>query len=351
MAAVEPAARRAQRARVHRLEHGVAARGDALEALRPLLRGRTPREEDDAGAPLLGHDLEHPLREALPALALVRVRLVRLHGQARVEEEDAAVRPRGQQAAVLGRRVERGVVLLQRLAPGVSLACKQGSENPGANAYLVDIQERRRRGRRRAHGKAHAVRLVEVMIRVLADDDDLDGGEGRVAAPGIDVVERGEDLFAGGGLGPEEALELEEGRMGEVGGEVGQPGVVQGLDLELQQRLLLVRQRREPLLLVEFGGFARGGRGAGRGGIGLCRGGRLAYLTRALVLLFHYMACGVDTIKCLCHGNNRKQKQDPTYLLSIWNRLRRAKERSDGGILRLLRWVFGQVRRLTLYCC
>jgi hypothetical protein len=55
------------------------------------------------------------LCELLPAFACVGVRGVRLHRQACVEEQDAAVRPWCEEPAVLGRRSEGRVVPFEAL--------------------------------------------------------------------------------------------------------------------------------------------------------------------------------------------------------------------------------------------
>lgn len=94
------------------------------------------------------------------------VRLVCPDGETGIQEQDAAIGPRCEKPAVVGWGRECGVVLLQ------------GD---------VDILERRGRGRRGADGEAEAVGLVEVVIGVLAEDDGLDGVEGRVARPGMAV--------------------------------------------------------------------------------------------------------------------------------------------------------------------
>lgn len=127
-----------------------------------LPRGRAPGQEHDALRAPLADDLEHLGREALPALVLVAVRLVGAHRQHGVEQQDAAVGPGRQQAAPVRRRREGRVVDLQG---------------------LVDVDQGRRRGRRRAHGEREAVGLVQVVVGVLAEDDDFDGVEGGVPGP------------------------------------------------------------------------------------------------------------------------------------------------------------------------
>lgn len=100
---------------MHRLQDGMAARGDPLQPHRPVLRRFAPSQEHDAVAPLFGDDLENAFREAFPALLLVRVRLVRLNGEAGIEKEDTAVGPGSEEAAVFGGRLEGGVVIFEGL--------------------------------------------------------------------------------------------------------------------------------------------------------------------------------------------------------------------------------------------
>ena len=114
--------------------------------------------------------------------------------------------------------------------------------------------------------------LVVVVVGVLAEDDGLDGCEGRAARPAVDVSGRGKDLGACGGFAGEEALEIEEGGGGEFGGEGAEPGRVEGVDFELQELVLFGGQFREPGGFVEFGEGGVGGviaLGGGCGGTGL----------------------------------------------------------------------------------
>ena len=144
---------------MHALQDAVQVLVDAADA---LLGRRAPRHEHDALDTLLVDDLDDALGEALPAAARVAVGLVRLHRQAGVEQQHAAVGPGRQQAAVARRRLEGRVVALDG---------------------RVDVLERRRGRRGRAHREAEPVRLVVVVVGVLAKDDDLDGVERRVAGP------------------------------------------------------------------------------------------------------------------------------------------------------------------------
>ena len=90
----------------------------------------------------------------------VAIRLVCAYCKTGVQEQHAAIGPRCQETAILGWRREGRVILLQ------------GN---------VDVLERRGRGGRRADGEAETMRLVQVVIGVLADDDGFDGVEGCMA--------------------------------------------------------------------------------------------------------------------------------------------------------------------------
>lgn len=159
VSAVEEAPRRTQRAGVHALENEMLLGVNLDDA---LAGGRAPRHVDDAARALLRDEVNDLLREALPAAVRVRVGLVRADRQAGVEHEHAAVRPRGQQAAVLGRRAEARVVL------------------PEGNVHVLERRGGRGRG---ADGEGEAVGLVVVVVGVLADDDDFDVVEGGMTGP------------------------------------------------------------------------------------------------------------------------------------------------------------------------
>lgn len=84
------------------------------------------------------------------------------HRKARIEQQDAAVGPRGKETAVVGWGFERGVVLLEG---------------------LVHVLEGRRRAGGWADGEAEAVGLVDVVVGVLAQDDGFHCVEGGMARP------------------------------------------------------------------------------------------------------------------------------------------------------------------------
>lgn len=107
-----------------------------------------------------------------------------------------------------------------------------------------------------------------------------------MSGPGVDVLEGREDFLALLGFAFQEALEVEKVWACDLIGEVGQPGVVESVDLELEQVLLLGGELGEPGVFVERFRRGRGGRGV-RGGLGIdglgrakegCNGGVLGLL-------------------------------------------------------------------------
>lgn len=126
---------------------------DLIHFGHPLRRRRTPGQKDDPFHPLLGHDVDNPLGELLPATFGMTGGLVCTHGQACVQHQHAAVRPGREQASPVRRWFEARVVLLQR-----------------------DINVLQRRGRltRGPHGEAEPMRLADVVVWVLAENYDLD---------------------------------------------------------------------------------------------------------------------------------------------------------------------------------
>jgi hypothetical protein len=95
---------------MHALQHTMLL---AVHLADPLPSGRAPGQEHHAPAPLRRHGVDDLLREALPAVVRVRVRLVGADRQAGVEQEDAAVGPGGEEAASVRGRGEVGVVVLE----------------------------------------------------------------------------------------------------------------------------------------------------------------------------------------------------------------------------------------------
>lgn len=152
---------RAQRARMGALQNQVLAAVDALDS---LLSRLAPSQEDNTSRALRSDGIDDFLRELLPAFSSVRVGLVCAHSQAGVEKEHATLSPGSEQATVLRRRREGGVILFKA---------------------LVDVLKRGRGGCRWPNGEAEAVGLVQVVVGILADDDCFDTGKGRVSGPCI----------------------------------------------------------------------------------------------------------------------------------------------------------------------
>lgn len=71
--------------------------------------------------------------------------------------------------------------------------------------------------------------------------------------PGVDIFERGEDGLALLFLLLQEALQVQELGSEDLVLEMGQPALVEGVDFELQEVSLLIRQLGDPFLLVELG--------------------------------------------------------------------------------------------------
>lgn len=128
----------------------------------PLPGRIPPRQKHDPARARFRHGVDHLLREFLPAVVCVAVGFGRLDCQAGVEHEHAAVRPGGEQAAVLRRGLEVWIVVFQR---------------------DVHVFQRGWGSRWGAHGEGEPVRLVDAVVGVLADYDGFDGVEGGVLGP------------------------------------------------------------------------------------------------------------------------------------------------------------------------
>lgn len=61
----------------------------------PLLRRLPPRQENHPFRPRLHNRIDHFLREPLPSLARMAIRLMRPHSQTRIEKQDTAICPWG----------------------------------------------------------------------------------------------------------------------------------------------------------------------------------------------------------------------------------------------------------------
>lgn len=86
----------------------------------------------------------------------MRESLVSADGQTCVEHEYAALGPWCEQTTFVRRRLEAGVVLLES---------------------DVHVSEGRRGDGRTSNGEGKAVGLIDVVVRVLTEDDDFDIGE------------------------------------------------------------------------------------------------------------------------------------------------------------------------------
>ena len=115
-----------------------------------LFRARVPAPEDenDVFAPV-ADELYNAVGEPRPAAILVRVGAVRPHGECRIQKEHALLCP-------------------FRQIP----AARDGTADVGVQ-FLEDIDERGRRLRSFAHGKAQSVRLSLVVIGVLSEQHDF----------------------------------------------------------------------------------------------------------------------------------------------------------------------------------
>lgn len=100
----------AERAGMRALQHQMLA---AVNTLHPRLGRLAPGQEHYTLCALCGHSIDDFLCELLPAFVGVRVCIVSAHSQACVEEQDAAVGPGREEAAVLGRWCEGWVVPLE----------------------------------------------------------------------------------------------------------------------------------------------------------------------------------------------------------------------------------------------
>ena len=216
------------------LQHQMPAPVDFSAA---FLRRLAPGEEHDSAGPFGVDDVDDLLRQALPAFVAVAVGVVSADGEAGVEEEDAAVGPGGEQAAVLGWWAEVWVVLLER---------------------GVHVLERWWSWGRRPDREAQSMRLVVVVVGVLAQNDGLHFIEWRVARPAVDVCRGREDLLARFNFRLEEALEIEEFLGHDFILQRSKPALAHGVDFEGEKPLLLGGEFGDPCFLVEFRGLCVG---------------------------------------------------------------------------------------------
>lgn len=122
---------------------------------------RAPHQKDNPPGPLFGHDVDDLLGEFLPPLFRVAVGLLGAHGQHRVEQQDALLGPRHEQAAVVRRRLEVRVILRER----DEHVLQRGRRDPSAN------------------GKTKPVGLVDVDVGILPDDNRFHRIKRRVFRP------------------------------------------------------------------------------------------------------------------------------------------------------------------------
>lgn len=106
-----------------------------------------PSQEHHTSRPTLRHNINDLLSKAFPSFTRMAVCFVCPYRKACIQQQDATVRPWGQQSSVLRRRLEVGVVLLECFV------------------YILKGGWGRRRC---THGEAQAVGLVDVVIGVLA---------------------------------------------------------------------------------------------------------------------------------------------------------------------------------------
>lgn len=112
----------------------------------PLPSRRSPRHKHHAAGAACSYEIDHALRETLPAAVGVAVGLVGADGQAGVEHQHAVFGPGGEEAAAVRGRSEGGVVVLEG---------------------FVHVFEGGRGWGRGAHGEGEAVGLVVVVVGVL----------------------------------------------------------------------------------------------------------------------------------------------------------------------------------------
>jgi hypothetical protein len=153
------ASRRAERTWMYALENEMFVRWDALG---PVLCRCAPGEKDDTSGAYFRHGVNYLLREQLPALAGMRVRIPFSDSEAGVQKQNTTVCPWCEETTLVWRGFVVWVVDLER--------------------FIYILEGWRSRGRW-ADREAKPVCLVRTVVRVLASDDHLDGIQWCVSRP------------------------------------------------------------------------------------------------------------------------------------------------------------------------
>jgi hypothetical protein len=117
-----------------------------------LASWRAPGEKDNTLGSLSSHEINDLLREGFPAPISVRIGLVSTHSQTGIEEEHTTISPWSKQSAPVGRWCEVGIIV---------------------GDGFIDILKRRRCNGRWTDGEGEAVCLIDIMVRILTNDDGL----------------------------------------------------------------------------------------------------------------------------------------------------------------------------------
>ena len=128
--------------------------------LGPVLSRRSPSQKDNTISSHFDNSINDLLHQSLPALARMGIRLASTDSQASVDEQDTTIRPWGQQATLVWRRLVVRVLFLET---------------------LIDVLERWGSGVWRTDGEAETVSLVWSVIGVLAYDNCFYSVEGRMS--------------------------------------------------------------------------------------------------------------------------------------------------------------------------
>jgi len=137
---------------------------DGIRNQRLLVLCRPPPEDKNNGGRLLIDTPNHGIRKRLPAFIPVRVCRCMANGEHRIEKEHPLLRPGRKIAMRWGRYPE---ITLQ---------------------LTVNIQKRRRRGRRTLDRKAQPMRLLLAMVGILAKDNHTRAGIARQVQGIEDIV-------------------------------------------------------------------------------------------------------------------------------------------------------------------